>query len=472
MTGPRPAGAAGPPRSADAAPPAKPARRMVVIGDQPDPPPAEPRTPAPEPDPPPAETPPPPAGKPATLGEPAARVVLKPRRAQPFHFRHPWVFDGAIRRVDSAGTPVTGSVADLHADDGQWIARGLLHADANLKLRLYSWDAGRPLDRALLAERIDSAAALRARLFGPPAADDARREVFSEADGVTGLTVDRYGEYLAVQFTAGPLAVHSELVFDLLGERFSPKGIVVRTEKGMGEAESIDLSDGVVRGALPPEGFAVAENGLRWGVDLAAGQKTGLYLDQRDNRRAAAALCAAAVPGAKVLDLFCYSGGFGLTLLAAGGAGSVRGVDSSKAALELATMNAARNGLADRATFTAGKAFEVLEDLKGSGERFDAVVCDPPKMTRTRKAVENALRGYHRLNADCLDLLNPGGVLATCCCSGLISREKFAQMLAGVAARSGRRLRVLESRGAAPDHPTAPQVPESDYLKCLLCLAD
>ena len=447
-------------------------RRVVVIGEEPDPPPAPPEPDAARAAPVKGAANDMPVGESGVLGEPAARVVLKPRRAQPFHFRHPWVFDGAIQRIDADGPPRTGSVADLVADDGQWIARGLLHADANLKLRLYSWDRDRPLDRSLLAERIDSAANLRSRLFGEPAADDARREIFSEADGLTGLTVDRYGEYLAVQFTAGPLAAHAETVFDLLAERFSPKGIVVRTEKGMGEAEAIDLTDGVVRGELPPAGFTVVENGLSWGVDLATGQKTGLYLDQRDNRRAAADLCAAAVPGANVLDLFCYSGGFGLTLLSRGGARAALGVDSSKPALELATMNAARNDLAGRATFTAGKAFEALDDLKAKGERFDAVVCDPPKMTRTRRAVENALRGYHRLNTDCLELLNPGGVLVTCCCSGLISGEKFSQMLAGVAARTGRRLRVLENRGAAPDHPTAPQVPESEYLKCLLCVAD
>ena len=450
----------------DPTPPAPPSgRRVVVIGEEPDPPPADPPAPA-------APEPPPPSGDPAALGDPAARVVLKPRRAQPFHFRHPWVFDGAVQRIEAAGSFQTGSVADLVTDTGEWVARGLLHADANLKLRLYSWDRDRPLDRSLLAGRIAGAADLRARLFGPPTATDARREVFSEADGITGLTVDRYGEYLAVQFTAGPLAAHAETIFELLTERFSPKGIVVRTEKGMGEAEGIDLSDGPVRGELPPDGFTVEENGLSWRLDLAAGQKTGLYLDQRANRAAAADLCGAAVPGAKVLDLFCYAGGFGLTLLARGGAGSVRGVDSSASALELAVMNAARHGSADRCTWTNGKAFQALDEIKAAGERFDAVICDPPKMTRTRKSVENALRGYHQLNAGCLELLNPGGVLVTCCCSGLISREKFGQMLAGVAARVGRRLRVLESRGAAPDHPTAPQVPESEYLKCLLCVAD
>ncbi|WP_171188157.1 class I SAM-dependent rRNA methyltransferase [Alienimonas chondri] len=451
--------------SADGAP----SRRVVVIGEEPVPPPPPFAAGATDSGP---ARPPLPAGDPATLGEPAARVVLKPRRAQPFHFRHPWVFDGAVQRIEAAGDFTTGSVADLVTDSGEWVARGLLHADANLKLRLYSWDQERPLDRGLFAERIASAASLRTRLFGAPTATDARRELFSEADGLTGLTVDRYGEYLTVQFTAGPLAAHQETVLDLLEAQFSPKGIFIRTEKGMGEAEAIHLTDGVVRGEAPPEGFAVEENGLSWGVDLAAGQKTGLYLDQRDNRRAAADLVAAATPGAKVLDLFCYSGGFGLTMLARGGATSVRGVDASESALGLAVMNAARHGSADACTWTNGKAFEVLDAMKASGERFDAVVCDPPKMTRTRKSVENALRGYHQLNASCLELLNPGGVLVTCCCSGLISREKFGQMLAGVAARVGRPLRILENRGAAPDHPTAPQVPESEYLKCLLCVAD
>lgn len=444
-----------------------PSRRVVVIGEEPIPPPPPSAVDAPQP-----VAAPLPGGDPATLGEPAARVVLKPRRAQPFHFRHPWVFDGAVQRIEAAGDFTTGSVADLVTDSGDWVARGLLHANANLKLRLYSWDRDRVLDRSLLAERIASAAGLRTRLFGAPTASDARRELFSEADGLTGLTVDRYGEYLAVQFTAGPLATHAEIVFDLLEAQFSPKGVIVRTEKGMGEAEAIHLTDGAVRGELPPEGFAVEENGLRWGLDLAAGQKTGLYLDQRDNRRAAADLVGAATPGAKVLDLFCYAGGFGLTMLARGAAKSVRGVDSSESALALAVMNAAHHGSADACTWTNGKAFPVLDELKASGERFDAVVCDPPKMTRTRKSVENALRGYHQLNASALELLNPGGVLVTCCCSGLISREKFGQMLAGVAARVGRPLRILENRGAAPDHPTAPQVPESEYLKCLLCVAD
>jgi 23S rRNA (cytosine1962-C5)-methyltransferase len=451
----------------DPDPPGPGGRRVVVIGEEPVSPPAVSADP-----PAPSVGAPPDAAAVAELGEPVARAVLKPRRAQPFHFRHPWVFDGAVQRIEASAPFATGSVADLVTDSGEWVARGLLHADANLKLRLYSWDRDRPLDGGLLAERIASAADLRSRLFGPPRPTDARRELFSEADGLTGLTVDRYGEYLAVQFTAGPLAAHADLVLDLLQERFTPKGIVVRTEKGMGEAEAITLTDGVVRGELPPDGFSVEENGLEWGVDLAAGQKTGLYLDQRENRRAAADLVAAATPGAQVLDLFCYAGGFGLTMLARGGARSVRGVDASESALGLAVMNAARHGSTDRCTWTHGKAFAVLDELRERGERFDAVVCDPPKMTRTRKSVENALRGYHQLNAGCLELLNPGGVLITCCCSGLISREKFSQMLAGVAARAGRPLRILENRGAAPDHPTAPQVPESEYLKCLLCVAD
>ncbi|MEM9703650.1 MAG: hypothetical protein AAF907_14525, partial [Planctomycetota bacterium] len=203
-------------------------RRVVVIGDEPTPAPADPT-----PGRPPTSAPPVSAAAPA-LGEPTARVVLKPRRAQPFYFRHPWVFDGAVQRVE-AESVATGTVADLVTDRGEWVARGLLHADANLKLRLYSWDEGRPLDGAFFAARLAAAAEMRTRLFGPPTERDARREVFSEADGLSGLTVDRYGSYLTVQFTAGPLAAHREMILDLLEERFSPVGILVRTEKGMGE---------------------------------------------------------------------------------------------------------------------------------------------------------------------------------------------------------------------------------------------
>ena len=195
------------------------------------------------------------------------------------------------------------------------------------------------------------------------------------------------------------------------------------------------------------------------------GQKTGFYFDQRDNRLAAARYAS----GARVLDAFCYSGGFGLTMLRHGPAREVVAVDASGGAIELARRNAELNSLGDRMTFRQGDSYKQLELLREEGERFDLVVLDPPKMTRTRSGLERAMRGYHSLNKLGLEVLNPGGILVTCSCSGLVDRGMFEQMLAGVALDSGRRIRILESRGAAPDHPLNPHCPENAYLKCCIC---
>ena len=415
-----------------------------------------------------------PAPKPAPPtewgGEPLARVILKPRKAMPFHFRHPWVFDGAVGRVEWDGEPVAepGPVADLLTDQREWIGRGLLHPTANLKLRLLSWDEGVPLDRHFFATQVDRAVTLRERLE-PFTESNGCRLVFSEADGLSGLTVDRYGRWLAVQFTGAATAARRDLLFDLLTDRVRvdgrpPAGIVLRTEKGVGAAEDLDLSDGPVRGDEPPRPLFLEEHGLRYGVDLTAGQKTGFYLDQRDNR-----LAAARHARGRVLDLFCYTGAFGLTALRHGAADRVLGVDVSARATDLAGQNAALNELADRCEYRTGRVFDVQDALIEAGERFGTVICDPPKMTRSRAAVPNAMKGYHRLNEAAVTLLEPGGTLVTCCCSGLIDREKFARVLSDVSARTGRAVQILEARGPSADHPVNPNCPETEYLKCFVC---
>jgi 23S rRNA (cytosine1962-C5)-methyltransferase len=203
---------------------------------------------------------------------------------------------------------------------------------------------------------------------------------------------------------------------------------------------------------------------LSYGVDLLAGQKTGFYLDQAENRRAAAHY----LRGRRVLDLFCYTGGFGLAAAALGGARDVLGIDSSKKALAAAQANAARNGI-ENVRYEARDAFAALEALAAAQERFGAVVLDPPKFTRTRRGAADALRAYHRLNRLAVEILEPGGILVTCSCSGGVSREQFLHMLSGVAQKTGRDLQILEQRGAAPDHPVSATCLESDYLKCVIC---
>jgi 23S rRNA (cytosine1962-C5)-methyltransferase len=390
------------------------------------------------------------------------RVVLKPRRAQPFFYRHPWVFDGAIQRIE--GQPEVGAEALLVTDKGDPVARGLFNPTSKIKLRLYRWDVDQPLDDAFFDERIAHALKLREKLYPNWTDATAGRLVFSEGDNLSGLTVDRYGDWLVVQFTSAALATRKDAILRSLQERLRPQGIVLRTEKGIGEAEGLELEDGLAAGTAPPRPMFVDEHGLRYGVDLLEGQKTGFFLDQRDNRAAAARYAA----GARVLDMFCYSGGFGQTALKAG-ANRVVGVDVSEAAVTLAKENARLNGLDGKAEYRAKPAFEALEEFVAAGETFDLIVLDPPKMTRTRHTVEKALKGYFSLNRLAVDLLPPGGILVTCSCSGLVSRDDFEQVLATVVMRSGRSIQVLEARGPAPDHPVSISCPESNYLKCLIC---
>ena len=393
-------------------------------------------------------------------GLPTASVVLKPRRARPFYGRHPWVLESAVDRVE--GTPAEGDVVDLVTHDGGFVARGLWNPHSRLRVRLYAFDAGTPLDDALWRTRLAAAVGLRRALrLDDPAG--AARLVNSEGDDLSGLIVDRYGDYLAVQVTALAMQPRLEVVCDALEELVAPRGILLRgAERGLSKLEGLHLPDRLLRGTEPAGPVFVAEGGLRFGVDLAEGQKTGYYLDQRDNRRAAATLAA----GRRVLDMFCYSGGFAVSCAAAG-ARSVLAVDASAKATALARANAEINGVANVAVETAD-AFERLDALSAGGERFAMVVLDPPKFARSRAAVDDALRAYHRINRVACDLLEPGGILVTCSCSGSVTRDDFLQMLAGVAQRAGRPLQLLEVRGAAPDHPVSASCLEGEYLKCVI----
>jgi 23S rRNA (cytosine1962-C5)-methyltransferase len=390
------------------------------------------------------------------------RVILKPRRARPFFARHPWVFDTSIQRVE--GDPPAGAEVDVWSAEGKFVARGLYNPGSTIRVRLYRWDEG-PLDESFWAGRLESAIRLREGLLpletGPQAA---YRLVFSEADGLSGLTVDRYDRWLVAQFTSLALFERRDMLLRLLADRTGAEGIVVRSERGIASREGLRSGDQESRGSVPDGPVDIVEHGLKYRVDLRAGQKTGFYLDQRDNRRAVASYCR----GRRVLDLFCFTGAFSLNALKHGEAGEVMGVDSSATAIERAREHAAINGV-DRATFEVGDVLEVLERLRAEGRRFGAVICDPPKYARQAKDVEHALKGYLRLNRAALDVLAPDGVLVTCSCSGLVGRELFADLLGQVAEQSGRPIQILEQRGQAADHPVSASCLETEYLKCMIC---
>ncbi len=390
-----------------------------------------------------------------------ARVLLKSRKARPFFGRHPWVLDSAIDRIE--GNPADGDVVDLCSDQGRFIARGIFNSRGRIHVRLYSWNEAELLDEAFWRRRLEAALQLRS-VLGYDSPEGAARLIFSEGDGLSGLIVDRYADYLVVQVTALALAVRVPQIVPMLVDLASPQGIVLRSERDIVRAEGLDLAAGLQWGRMPEGPLEIFDQGLRFAVDLAEGQKTGLYLDQRENRTAAARY----MNGRRVLDMFCYSGGFSLAAASAGKAREVLGFDTSQRALAQAQANAQRNGLGN-VRFESGDVFDTLHALKTAGERFGGVVLDPPKFARSRGGVEDALRAYARLNRLAIDVLSPGGILVTCSCSGHVTRDDFFFMLVNVAQQSGRDIQVLEQRGAAADHPVSATCPETEYLKCFIC---
>lgn len=389
------------------------------------------------------------------------RVTLKPRKARPFFARHPWVFAGSIERVEGLAAP--GDEVAVFSHDRQFIARGLFNPQSAIRVRLYRWEDA-PLDEPFWRDRLDAAVRLRAEVLGLIAPGTACRLVFSEADGLSGLVVDRYDRWLVAQFTSRALLDRRDLLLRLLAERTGAEGILLRTERGIAEQEGLHLDEGPALGTPPPGPVEIVEDGLTYQVDLGTGHKTGFYLDQRENRRAVAAYCR----GRRVLDLFCYTGGFALTALKHGGAAHVLGIDSSGPAIEAARRHAVANGLGS-ARFEEADAFAVLDRLRSAGETFGVVILDPPKFARSPRAVEDALRGYLRLNRAAVDVLAPDGVLVTCSCSGLIDRGLFADLLGQVAELSSRPIQFLDQRGQPADHPVSASCLETEYLKCLIC---
>ena len=391
------------------------------------------------------------------------RVVIKPRRARPFFARHPWVFVTSIGRVE--GEPSPGDEVEVVSHEGQAIGRGIFSPHSAIRVRLYRWDLG-PLDDAFFHEAIASAVALRRDVLRLDAPNAGYRVVSSEADGLSGLTVDRYDRWLVAQFTSLALFARREPILKTLQELTGVEGVLARTERVTAEQEGIPHPFESPFGSLPVAPVEIVENGLTYWVDLHAGQKTGFFLDQRENRRAVAPYCR----GRKVLDLYSYTGAFALNAAKDGGAASVLGVESSAVAVEVARHHAGINGLdAERVQFEASDSLVALERFRASGERFGVVICDPPKFARHPRGVEDALKGYLKLNRAALDLLEPGGILVTCSCSGLVDRGLFADVLGQVAELSGRRIQFLEQRGQASDHPVSASCLETEYLKCFIC---
>jgi 23S rRNA (cytosine1962-C5)-methyltransferase len=390
-----------------------------------------------------------------------SQVVLRREKRGTFFARHPWVLEKSL--VSAPGDLTDGQPVDLVLPDGRWVARGIFNSRSRIRVRLYSWNPDQGLDERLWHDRLERAVALREEL-GLLGAHQAARLVFSEGDGLSGLIVDRYGPYLVIQLTA--LAVQQQLstIRDWLLQRLDPRGIIVRSDPRTAKAEGMEPQEDWIHGQPPQEPLQIEEHGVRLTIDLREGQKTGYYLDQRDNRLEA----AKRVDGRQVLDICCYVGGFALAAARHGRPLHVLGIDSSRRAVEQAAQHARDNGL-ENVEFQVGDCFEALQQFRAQGRRFGTIILDPPRFAGSRRSIDQALRAYHRLNRLAVDCLEPNGYLITCSCSGLVTREDFRHMLSGVSQRTGRDVQILQQRGAAPDHPVWITCPETEYLKCFVC---
>ena len=381
---------------------------------------------------------------------------------------HPWVYDAEVLQTE--GEAENGGLVDVVSKKGRYLGTGFLSERSKIRVRLISRNANDQFDAAFWRRKLQWAWEYRKSVMSPEDLD-ACRIIFGEADAFPGLTVDKFHDLLSVQV----LSVGMERIQDLLlpalaeilrADGFPIRGVFLRNDAALREKEGLAQGKGwyPLPGETVPESAVteITENGVKYLVDVENGQKTGFFLDQKYNRRAAAKLAR----GKRVLDCFTHTGSFALNA-ALGGAEHVTAVDVSQAAVDLARANAVRNGLEDRMDFLCADVFDLLPTLEGKHD-YDFIILDPPAFTKSRKTADNAMRGYKEINYRAMKLLPRGGYLATASCSHFATEERFVQMLRQAAADAGRQLRQIEARQQAPDHPILWNVEETNYLKFFL----
>lgn len=394
-------------------------------------------------------------------------LILKPGKERSLARRHPWVYATAVART--VGKPAAGATIALRAADGAWLAWGAYSPASSIRARCWSFVESDAIDAGWFATRVRAAVARRAMLAR---ATNAVRLVFGEADGLPGFVADRYAGQLVVQFQAAGVEAQRNVLLDALVAATGCANVYDRSDSATRQREGLPPSTGVVRGAEPTELVEVLEHGVRYLVDVRRGHKTGLYIDQRDNRRLAGELAARLAReqgrAPALLNCFCYTGGFSIAA-ARGGAGSVLSIDSSADALALAQRNWALNGLdPGAAQWRADNVFDALRALREEGRRFDLIVLDPPKFAASHHHVERAARAYKDINLSALRLLSPGGYLLTFSCSGAIDVDLYQKIVAGAVIDARVDCQLLARLAAGIDHPLLMTHPEGEYLKGLL----
>ncbi len=393
-----------------------------------------------------------------------AFITLKPGRDKPVKQFHPWIFSGAIDSIK--GKPDPGDLVQLLDKNGRFLATAYYNPHSQIRCRILSWDANETIDTDFWHRKMAQAINGRSALNLTPHTT-AYRLIFGESDLLPGLVVDKYGDYLVMQCLTMGIDRRKTMLAERLADLCRPTGILERSDADVRKKEGLKQTTGLLWGEMPPADLIIRENGIQFAVNLTGGHKTGFYLDQRDNRTA---VCRPDhVQDKEVLNVFAYTGGFGLYAIA-GGAKQVIHIDSSIDVLELAEKNVGLNGWKRPLDeYIAGDAFEILRHYRDESIQFDTIILDPPKFAHAHRDIDHATRGYKDLNWLALRLLRPGGTLATFSCSGLISADLFQKVVFGAAVDANRHVQILQQLGQAPDHPIALTFPESAYLKGLLC---
>lgn len=395
-----------------------------------------------------------------------AELILHPGKERSLFKRHPWLFDTAVAHL--AGHARSGDTVTVCAHDGRPLAKAAFSPQSKIRARVWTFDADAPVDHAFFKRRVAEAVARRAAL-PELAGQDGLRLIHAESDGLPGVIADRYGDTVVLQLTSAGADKWRGAIVDGLVRATGCARVYERSDSEVRGLEGLEPATGWLHGTAPAGEIAIAEHGVRMAVDIVAGHKTGFYLDQRDNRHLLAQLAA----GKRVLNCFCYTGGFSLQALA-GGAAGVLSIDSSQPALDRAAANLALNPQLDpvRAEWRCANVFDELRRLKAAGETFDLIVLDPPKFAPSAAHAERASRAYKDINLLGFRLLAPGGLMMSYSCSGGIGVELFQKIVAGAACDSGRTARIVRRLQGAADHPVDLAFPEGEYLKGLLLQAD
>jgi 23S rRNA (cytosine1962-C5)-methyltransferase len=390
------------------------------------------------------------------------RLILAKGREKSLLRRHPWVFSGAVARME--GKAQLGETIDICDSQGKWLAKGAWSPESQIRARVWSWQADESIDIDFFVKRLQAAQQLRDWLAERDDLDSYRL-IAGESDGLPGVTIDRFGTFLVMQLLSAGAEYQRAAIITALQKCYPDCAIYDRSDVSVRKKEGLELVQGPVTGEIPPPLLPITEHGMKLLVDIQTGHKTGYYLDQRDSRLATRRYAQ----NKRVLNCFSYTGGFAVSALL-GGCTEVLSVDTSQAALDIARENVELNGLdLTKAQFVRDDVFKLLRRYRDEGEKFDLIVMDPPKFVENKNQLNGACRGYKDINMLAMQLLNPGGILLSFSCSGLMATDLFQKIIADAALDAQRDVQFIEQFRQAADHPVIASYPEGMYLKGFAC---